>query len=267
MQIKKEVKNLSLPLCPCGSGELYEECCYKKKGVNGEPLFFKGAMTSDDAGVNWHPIPNSRFAAIIVGQAVDKYRKYAKELVVKSKLPERHHNNFINLYGEFFHSYEQLIKSLRVSSGKGVSFQMDTIEVRARWKEFLFNGRILLDFIGLHSREALGLDQKIGGLNEKKIDSLLTILDKQSTKDKKFLEIKAELEPLRSDIINFIDFRNAEKLFKDTIVEFPAIDDEYGLVKDGKISLNGNIFGMIEFIEESYGSIYKLTLILLGIGD
>lgn len=256
---------MTLPLCPCGSGKFYEECCYKKKGADGEPLFFKGAMTSDDAGVSWHPIPNSRFAAILVGQAVDKYRERAKKLVIKSKLPEKHHNDFINLYGEFYHSYEQLLKSLRVPSGKGVSFQMDTIEARARWKEFLLNGRILLDFIGLHSREALGLDQKIGGLNEKKFDSLLAILDKQDTKDKKFLEMKAKLEPLRNDVINFIDFRNEEKRPKDTIVEFPAIDNEYGLIKDGKVSLNGSTFNMIEFIDKSYKSIYKLTLILLEI--
>lgn len=255
---------MTLSLCPCGSGELYEECCYKKKGADGEPMFFKGAMHGDANG-NWHPIPNIKFAAIIVGQAVDKYRECAKKLVIKSKLPEKHHNNFINLYGEFYHSYEQLLKSLRVSSGKGVSFQMDTIGARACWKEFLFSGRILLDFIGLHSRETLGLNQKISHLNKKQFGSLLIILNKQSAKDKKFLEIKAQLEPLRNDIVNFIDFRDEEKRPKDTIVEFPAIDSEYGLVKDGKVSLNGSTFNMIEFIDKSYKSIYKLTLILLEI--
>jgi len=254
-----------LPLCPCGSGKLYEECCYKKKGADGEPLFFKGAFKSSDGNI-WHPIPNVRFPAIIVGQAIDKYRDYAKELLIRSTLPKRHHEDFINSYGLFYQSYEQLLKTLETPGGKGVSFQTDSIEVRKYWKDFLFHGRILLDFIGLHSREALGLNQKIGGLNKKKFESLLTTLKKLGARDNKFLEIKAELEPLRNDIIIFIRFRNKEKLLQDTIVDFPAIDDEYGLVKDGKVSLNGDTFDMIKFIKKSYESICKLTLILLGIG-
>jgi hypothetical protein len=253
-----------LPLCPCGSGKLYEECCYKKKGADGEPLFFKGAATSSDGKI-WHPIPNVRFSVIIGGQAIDKYREYAKELLTKSTLAERHHEDFINSYGLFYQSYEQLLKTFETPSGKGVSFQMDSIEARKYWKEFLFHGRILLDFIGLHSRGALGLNQRIGGLNRQKFESLLTTLKKLGARDKKFLEIKAELEPLKNDIIIFIDFRNKEKESQDTIVEFPAIDDEYGLVKDGKISLKGDTFDMIKFIKNSYDSIYKLTLILLGI--
>jgi hypothetical protein len=142
---------------------------------------------------------------------------------------------------------------------------MDTIEVRKYWKDFLFNGRILLDFIGLHSREALGLNQDIGGLDKKKYENLLNTLKELGAKNKNFLEVKAELEPLKNDILIFIDFRDKEKTPHDTIVEFPAIDDEYGLVKDGKISLNGDTFDMIKFIKKSYESICKLILILLGI--
>jgi len=257
------VKN-GLPLCPCGSGKLYEECCYKKKGADGEPLFFKGAFTSSDGNI-WHPIPNVRFPAIIAGQAIDKHREYAKDLVAKSTLPERFHEKFMNSYGLFYRSFEQLLKACQTPSGKGVSFQMDTIDVRKCWKEYLLHGRILLDFIGLHSRTTLGLNQKIGGLNKEKFESLLTTLEKLGARDKKFLDIKAELEPLRNDIINFIGFRNKEKVPQDTIVEFPVIDNEYGLVKDGKVGLNGDTFDMIKFIKKSYDSIYKLTLILLGI--
>ena len=257
------VKN-GLPLCPCGSGNLYEECCYKKKGADGEPLFFKGAFTSSDGDI-WHPIPNVRFAATIVGQAIDKYREYAKELLTKSKLSERHHENFINSYGLFYQSYEQLLKTFEKPSGKGVSFQTDTIEVRKYWKDFLFHGRILLDFVGLHSRRTLGLNQDIGGLNEKKFELLLTTLQKLGARDKKFLDIRAELEPFRDDIVVFIRFRDKEKLSQDTIVDFPAIDSEYGLVEDGKVSVNGDTFDMIKFIKKSHESIHKLTLILLGI--
>ena len=253
-----------LPLCPCGSGKLYEECCYKKKGADGEPLFFKGAFKSSDGNI-WHPIPNVRFSAIIVGQEKDKYREYAKELLTNSNLPRRHHEDFINLYGLFYKSYEQLLKKLGTPSGKGVSFQTDTIEVRELWKDFLFNGRIFLDFIGLHSRETLGLSQGIGGLNEKRFELLLTTLEKLGDRDKKFLDIRAELKPLRNDIILFIGFRDKEKTPQDTIVEFPAIDSDYGLVKDGKVSLNGNNFDMIKFIKKSHESIHKLTLILLSI--
>jgi hypothetical protein len=254
-----------LPLCPCGSGKLYEECCYKKKGADGEPLFFKGAFKTNDGNI-WHPIPNVRRAAIVQGQAIDKYREAAKELLTKSTLPEKHHKDFINLYGLFYRAYEQLLKSFK-PSGKGASFQMDTIEVREHWKDFLSNGRGLLEFIGLHSRETLGLNQDIGGLGLKKqkFELLLTTLKRLGARDKRFLEIEAELEPLKNDVVTFIRFRNKEKSPQDTIVEFPAIDDEHGLVKDGKVSLNGNTFDMIKFIKKSYESIYKLTLILLGI--
>jgi hypothetical protein len=255
-----------LPLCPCGSGKLYEECCYKKKGADGEPLFYKGAMTSNDGGHTWHPIPNVRFAATIVGQAIDKYREAAKELLTKSTLPEKYHADFINYYGLFYQAYEQLLKSFK-PSGKGASFQMDTIEVRRYWKDFLNHGRILIEFLGLHSREALGLNQDIGGLDKKKFDLLLTTLERLGARDKKYLELKAELEPLKNDIVTFIRFRDKEKSPQDTIVEFPAIDDEHGLVKDGKVSLNGNTFDMIKFIKKSYESISKLTLILLGVNQ
>lgn len=254
-----------LPLCPCGSGKLYEECCYKRKGADGEPLFYKGAGTSNDGGKTWHPIPNVRFPAIIVGQAIDKHRKYAKDLVTKSTLSERHYEKFINSYGLFYRSFEQLLKSCQTPSGKGVSFQMDTIEVRKCWRDFLVNGRILLDFVGLHSRITLGLNQDIGGLNEKKFKLLMTTLQNLGSRDKKFLDIKAELEPLKDDIIAFIRFRDKEKLSQDTIVDFPVIDSEYGLVEDGKVSVNGEAFEMIKFIKKSHESIHKLTLILLSI--
>lgn len=228
-------------------------------------MFFKGAFKSSDGNV-WHPIPNVRFAAIVVGKAIDKYRDYAKGLLIRSTLPERHHEDFINSYGLFYQSYEQLLKTLETPGGKGVSFQTDSIEARKYWKEFLFHGRILLDFVGLHSRGVLGLNQDIGGLNKRKFESLLTTLNELGARDKKFLQIKAELEPLRNDIIIFIRFRDKEKLSQDTIVEFPAIDEEYGLIKDGKVSLNGDTFDMIKFIKKSYDSICKLTSILLGIG-
>lgn len=255
---------MTLPKCPCGSGKLYEECCYRKKGPDGEPLFFRGAFDVDNKGV-WHPLPNVRIPVIIGTVGKDKYRDFAKDLVIKSKLPEKHHKDFINNYGLFYQSYEQLLESLVKPSGKGVSFQTDSIEVRTYWKSFLLKGRILIDFIGLHSKEVLGLTQDIGGLNKKKFGSLITILENKGLKDKKFLHIKNNLIPLRTNILRFIDFRDEEKRPRDTIKEFPVLDHEYGIVNGGKISLNGTNFNMIDFVKNSYDSIYKLTLILLGL--
>jgi hypothetical protein len=255
---------MTLPLCPCNSGKQYEVCCYKKKDSNGEPLFFKGAMTKDSNN-NWHPIPNVRFKVILKTETADKCRDYAKDIVGKSRLPEKHHRKFINNYGLFFQSFENLSKSLVKTSGKGVSFQTDSIEVRKYWREYLFNGRVLCDFLGLHSRETLSLTQKVGGLNKKKFASLLAILQKQGLKDKKLLDIKAGLELLKENILRFIDLRDKEKISGDTILEFPVIDSEHGIVEGGRIKADGISFNMIEFVKNSYDSIYKLTLILLGV--
>lgn len=255
---------MELPLCPCGSNKAYEDCCFKKRDANGEPLFYKGAMFGDSRG-NWHPIPNKRFAAIIVGQSIDKYRTYAKDLVIKSKLPGALHTDFINHYGIFYQSYEQLLNSLTASHGKGVSFQMDTVEARKNWRDFLLNGRILLDFLGLQCKKTLGLNQDIGGLNKRKFDSLLATLKKQGSKDKHFLEIKSKLELLKEDAVRFIAFRDREKVAGDTIQEFPSTDDEFGIVKGGVIRLDACNYDMIEFIKGSYEVIFKITLILLAI--
>lgn len=254
---------VTLPICPCGSGKLYEECCYKKKGPNDEPLFFRGAMLSDDKG--WHPLPNVRIPVIIGTISKDKYRDFAKDLISKSKLPEKHHKDFINNYGLFYQAYEQLLESLTKTSGKGVSFQTDSIEVRTHWKSFLLKGRILLDFLGLHSRELLSLNQDIGGLNKKSFDLLIATLEKLGAKDKKLLDIKNRLITLKTDILTFIDLRDEEKRPRDTIKEFPVLDFEYGIVNGGKISLKGTDFIMIDFVKKSYNSIYKLTVVLLGL--
>lgn len=254
---------MSLPKCPCGSGKLYEECCYKKKGPDGEPLFFRGAFVGNDKGI-WHPVPNVRIPVIIGTEGKDKYRDFAKDLVVKSKLPQKHHKDFINNFGLFYQSFEQLIELLSKLSGKGASFQTDSIEVRTYWKSFLLKGRILIDFIGLHSRETLELTFDIGGLNKKKFDLLITALEKLGARDKKFLDIRNKLIPLKINILRFIDFRDEEKRPRDTIKEFPVLDFEYGIINGGKISLNGIDFNMIDFVKKSYNSIYELTLVLLG---
>lgn len=79
------------------------------------------------------------------------------------------------------------------------------------------------------------------------------------------MKIKSKLESFKEDILTFIDFRNKEKTPHDTIIKFPVIDSEHGVVKDGEIRLDERSFKMIEFIDKSYGSIYETTLVLLGI--
>jgi hypothetical protein len=255
--------NQPLPLCPCGSGKLYEVCCFKKKGVDGEPLFHNGAGFSND-GVNFHPTPNVGMAAIVVGQAIDKYRECAKDIVIKSSLSINNHGEFISDYALFFYSYEQLLKTLLTPHGKGASFEIDTIEARYQWRAYLVDGRILLDFLGLHSRETLDLKQDIGGLNDKSISLLLSVLLKLGQKDTKYLGYKCRLDPLVNDLIDFISLRNKEKIQGNTIIEFPAINSEHGIVKDGKISVNTKTFDMISFINKSFKSVHELTMILLG---
>jgi len=93
----------------------------------------------------------------------------------------------------------------------------------------------------------------------------LSTLEKLGAKDNIYIVIKEALEPLRNDIAIFIRIGDNEERPQNIVVEFPTIDDEYGLVKDGKVSLNGNTFDMIQSIKKSNESINKLTLILLGI--
>lgn len=80
------------------------------------------------------------------------------------------------------------MKSLETPSGKGVSFQSDTTDSRKYWLEYLTHGRILLDFLGLHSRETLGLKKDIGGLNKKSLEVILNTLQKLGNDNIKFHE-------------------------------------------------------------------------------
>ncbi len=258
--------DMSLPLCPCGLGKFYEDCCYKIKGKDGEPLFFKGSAVGDNQG-NWHPLPNVRLDVILVGKTDDKYRDFARNLANKSSLKEEHHNDFIDAFAMFFYSYEELLLSLKKPHGKGVTFQMDSLEVRHHWKQFLFNGRVLIDFIGLYCRSTLNLNQEVGGLNSTKFESLLKILQKQGQRDAKLLAIAESIKAYKADVLKFIAMRDREKSNADTIAKFPAIDSELGMKNDGELNLNGEITPMIKFIENSFESILSFTKILLDISD
>jgi hypothetical protein len=253
-----------LPLCPCGSGKLYEECCYKKTGNDGQPLFFKGAITSNDGGISWHPIPNVALKAVIVGRDINPHRDRATGLLKGSKLGVKHHQQFIDLYANFHKAYVQLLDSIFTPRGTNVSFQIDTTEGRKLWADFLYHGRILLDFVGLHSRENLNLKRDIGGLNAKKFDLIVSTLGDLATYNAQYNEAKAQLQIIRQDIIDFIELRNREKITHDTILSFPAIDSQGNIVIEGKIRLGSKIFEMVSFVKKSLDFIDKLVSILLG---
>lgn len=252
----------NLPLCPCGSGKLYEECCYTKKGIDGEPLFFNGALFND--GEKWHPIPNIRFEMTVIGEILDKYREKAIDLLSHSTLNTKYHKSFVDSFGVFYQSYENLLNAIERPGGKGAYFQMDSVEIRKCWQDYLFHGRILLDFLGLHCRSTLLLKQDIGGLNKKKYDLLLKTLEKLGEKEQRYYQIKSLLDSVKENIITFIEFRDKEKLFQNTITSFPVIDMDKGLIKDGIIVLHGFNYDMVKFIRNSYASIYNLTKVLLG---
>jgi len=255
---------MSLPLCPCNSGKLYEECCYKIIGTDGERLFFKGAMSSAD-GKSWHPMPNIKMRVIVGITTTDKFREYAKNLVEKSNLKPSYHLDFINFFAPFFSAYQKLDICLHKSHGKGATFRADTLEVRELWKQYLFNGRSLLDFLGLHCSSTLGLKQRLDGLNSKKLDSLSKILIRQGATDVKFLKIEKEIVNLKCIIVDFIGIRNREKIQGDTILQFPSIAEFNKLIKDGEVQTNEKKLPMIKFIKDSFHSILQLTKILLNI--
>ena len=253
-----------LPPCPCGSGKSYEGCCFKKKGPDGQPLFFRGAITSNDAGKTSHPIPNAALSVVLAGRGQDKHRERATLLLQTSALPTHLHQKFSDLYAVFYQSHEELLRSLRIPQGTNVAFQIDTTTGRRLWKDFLFHGRILLDFLGFHSRQTLNLKADIGGLNSRTYKLILTTLRQLGAKDNKYLRIEAQLLPLQQDILDFIDVRDKEKTPYDTIIEFPAIDHQGRVVMNGKIRLNDRIMDVLDFINRSVESIDKLTPILLG---
>ncbi|MDD5639394.1 MAG: hypothetical protein PHR47_01125 [Candidatus Pacebacteria bacterium] len=212
-------------------------------------------------GKNWHPIPNARMMVALMVESNDKYRELAKKLAEKSNLPQKKHDKFINIYGIFHYDYEQLLNTLKNNQGgEGVAFTVDSLEVRKKWKDYLINGRILIDYLGLQSRECLSLKNDISGLNKKKFKTLLDSLDNKE-------ETYKELKKIEETILLFIDTRNQEKISSDTIVEFPCIDSEYGIIRDGKIKIENNFFNMIDFIEKSFHSIQKLTFLLLKISN
>ncbi|MGL5831023.1 MAG: hypothetical protein ACRCZE_02620 [Candidatus Altimarinota bacterium] len=254
---------MDIPLCPCDSGILYEKCCFNILNNEGNRKFHKGACFSND-GITWHPSPHIQYDATIGLISNDKYRVYAKQLIDFSKLDPKHHQKFINLFAIFQSTHEKLKISLLKPGGSGVAFQVDSTEGRELWKQFLLNGRILIDFLGLHCCKCLKLKEYIDGLNAKKFNSLLIILDKQKNNDS-YLEIISSLTLIKEDIIDFIAMRDFEKISGDTIINFPSIYANGSIKKDGVVVVNGKTFGMISFIDSSYENILRLTKTLLGI--
>lgn len=253
---------MSLPLCPCPSGKPYEDCCFKIIGEDGERLYFKGTSFSGTDGI-WHPEPNVRLWARVHVTTVDKYRTRGESLATRSRLAAQHHEKFINAWGLFQNAQEKLIEQLLSSGGKGVSFQVDSLDARERWRNFLFNGRTLLDFAGLHTRGIL-IKQDLGGLNARTFESLLIHLTNEGAPDQ--LTAKNRLELLKDTIVFFIDVRDKEKAEGNTLLSFPSIF-EGELEADGEVSGKTGIKPLLQFIRESSAAIEAVAKELLKIEE
>lgn len=255
---------MSLPLCPCQSGKPYEECCFKIKGEDGEPLYFKGSSFAGTDDI-WHPEPLVRIWARMQVKTVDKYRERGESLATRSRLAAKHHEKFINAWGLFQNAHEKLMEQLLASGGKGVSFQVDSLDARERWRNFLFNGRTLLDFAGLHARGIL-INQDLGGLNARSFDSLLIHLTNEGASNPDQLAVKGRLEILKDTIVFFIDVRDKEKAEGNTLLSFPSIFE--GQVEaDGEVSGKTGTKPLLQFIQESAAAIETLAKELLKIED
>jgi hypothetical protein len=254
---------IDLPKCPCGSDKFYEDCCYKKFGSDGKRLFFYGQM-SGNANGNWHPIPNSRLKVIIGTITVDPAREFASKIANESRLNVKNRKKLINVLSLFSDSYKKFIDESKKSGGEGVSFQIDSLAVRSYWRAFLINGRILLHFLGEHSRETLGLKQEVGSLNKKTLENFLRLLKETEAINHNLQEVREFVEKVQKEIVDFVALRDEEKRpGNSTIDVFPTINPEGGLERDGKVGYSGNKFNMIAFVKKSYDDIIQLTKLLM----
>jgi hypothetical protein len=154
---------MKLPLCPCKSGKLYEECCWNKKDTTGKRKYDQGLMTQDSKGV-WHPIPNASLKMVIHGKTVDEHEKYGSSLTQNLNLSDKQKSKLSKNLSTFRRAYLKLSNYLQTPQGSNVSFCTDSTGL---WRDYLINGRILLDLLGHYSDLLLNFKQKIGGLNKK----------------------------------------------------------------------------------------------------
>ena len=160
-----------LPLCPCQSGKLYEECCWNRIDITGKRKYERGLLTQDAQGV-WHPIPNASLQMVVGGSSIDEHSKYGLGLTQDLKLSENQRSKLSKNLSIFHRAYSGLLNYLQTPQGTNVSFCFDSTGLRGLWRAYLMDGRILLDLIGHYSNLLLNFEKKIGGLNKKKIKTM-----------------------------------------------------------------------------------------------
>lgn len=201
---------------------------------DGSRRFWAGAARRDDDNEPWHPIPNVRLHAAMLGTTWDKYRKRATELSEGVKLSDTQREKLVDLFSVFIKAYGDLKTYLATPQARGVSMAMMSTELSGLWSHYLFTGRQLLDFAGLRSRAALKLKDDIGGLNRDKFATLKAALGK----DPAMATILRTAQSVEATLNDLIDLRNQDKDHRDTIVETPEISPEGrssgGLVRSGQ---------------------------------
>lgn len=223
--------------------------------------FFQGLVERGTDG-RWHPIPNARLHAVLVGEVVDQYRRVAMQLASVSKLSEKHRRRLVDHLSGFMKAYADLKSYLSTPQAQGMSTSMKSTELDGLWWQYLSTGRRLLDFAGLHSRTALGHRTDIGGLNGKKMEVLKTAL----RRDPGFAEVLQRIAAVEPTLMHLIDIRNEEKDPGGTIREAPVISPE-GQSRGGVVRIENTReeLNFCRFLDESHAATIAFTKAVLAL--
>jgi hypothetical protein len=250
--------NNQFPKCPCGSEKPYEECCYLIVNSAGNHKYHNGASSFSNG--QWHPLPLVRFAAILGVKENDRIEERSRTLLQNVKLDSQKKEKIIIELTIFEKSFLDLIGELQSKTAKNISVITESIEIRKLWRNYLINGRELLNKTGYYSNVVLKLKNELGGLNKKSIKHLIDQLT--DDKPKNFLKKNEKL------LIDFITIRDIEKSNHSTVSEFPIVSPE-GKIIGGKIggrkeniSIN---YEFSDFLVNSHNLIIETSKLLLGI--
>ncbi|MFC1615541.1 SEC-C domain-containing protein [Patescibacteria group bacterium] len=258
---------MELEKCPCESGNPYKDCCFQKFDEKGNRLYDTGHRRGDSEG-NWYPVPNTGIICSCGLKTHDPFREHAEKIVKLSKLDEKYHQEFVNTFGLFLCAYKHFIDEIQSVPIEGcISVRADTIAVRKEWGTFLWSGRILIDFLGIHVQETLALKEPLAKtFNAEAIESLIKNFKKEARKRPELSQLADNIREILPAIKDFIDVRNYEKAVRGgTIIEFPSVHQK-GVVEDGEVRADGTKrYPMLKMAEASYKSICWLVQILIGV--
>jgi hypothetical protein len=249
-----------LPLCPCESGKLYEECCYTIQLPDGSRRFFDGLMTRESDDKPWHPFPNARLQAVLIGEMLDEFRQTAMAFSRSTKLSEPHRKTLADRLAGFLRAYADLKEYLAKPQARGVSMSMTSTELTGLWWQYISTARTLLDFVGYRSRSALQLKSDISGLSRKKLPELRRAL----SRDPQLAGVLSKVDLLAPTLLDLIDVRDREKVEGGTILEAPSISPEGkswgGVVKVSKLK----DVDFCQFLDESYAATVEFARVILA---